>query len=66
MFNVCACLARCLHILHNDRNFLVTGERRKPKCTLRTTALASTEAHGKEIVRLEVCFGFLNVKENNG
>jgi hypothetical protein len=29
-----------------------TGERRKPKCTLRTMALASIEAHGKEIVRL--------------
>ena len=31
----------------------MTGERRKPKCTLRIKALASTEAHGKEIVRLE-------------
>jgi hypothetical protein len=31
----------------------VTGERRKPECTMRTTALPSTEAHGKEIVRLE-------------
>jgi len=44
----------------------VTGERRKPKCTLQTTALVSIEAHGKEVVRLVGCFGFLNVKENNG